>query len=237
MPRSFARRALRSSPAQPWPHPRSAAAPPQSARDPSPRKAGLHGRWARWIATSPQAGPRGRSSRTIARPQSRAAGGALSRRPERLLPADHAALRAAAGRHHAAQRCVQEVVPPWEAGSIMAGPTGDNVRRKADRRRGPKLLGSTVLADPLLDGKPPAELKANLADLKSAEKLIGLIADTGVIAAAEVREPRPTLKGSGAGGRRAGRRRQPARRGRAGIARRPVVPDHRARRPATKASR
>ena len=80
-------------------------------------------------------------------------------------------------------------------GPVMAGPTGDSVR--ALIARGPKLLGSTVLADPLLDGKPPAELKATLADLKSAEKLIDLIADRGVIVAAEVREPAPTIKGLG----------------------------------------
>ncbi len=81
-------------------------------------------------------------------------------------------------------------------GGVMAGPTGDNIR--ALIARGPKLVGASVLADPLLDGKPPAELKANLADLKSAEKLIELVADKGVIVAAEVREPGPTLKGIGA---------------------------------------
>jgi hypothetical protein len=80
-------------------------------------------------------------------------------------------------------------------GPVMAGPTGDSVR--ALIARGPKLLGSTVLADPLLDGKPPAELKATLTDLKSAEKLIELIADRGVIVAAEVREPAPTIRGLG----------------------------------------
>jgi hypothetical protein len=80
-------------------------------------------------------------------------------------------------------------------GGIMAGPTGDSVRTLL--ARGPKYLGSTVLADPLLDGKPPTELKANLADLKSAEKLIELIVDRGVIVAAEVREPAPTIKGVG----------------------------------------
>ena len=80
-------------------------------------------------------------------------------------------------------------------GGIMAGPTGDNVR--ALIAKAPKLLGATVLADPLLDGKSPAELKANLADLKAAEKLIELIADKGVIVAAEVREPAPTIKGLG----------------------------------------
>lgn len=80
-------------------------------------------------------------------------------------------------------------------GGVMAGPTGDNIRVLIAKV--PKLLGATVLADPLLDGKPPAELKANLADLKSAEKLIELIADKGVIVAAEVREPAPTIKGIG----------------------------------------
>src|SRR3954471_16064907 len=69
-------------------------------------------------------------------------------------------------------------------GGVMAGPTGDSVR--ALIAKGPKLLGASVLADPLLDGKSPLELKGNLADLKSAEKLIDLIADKGVIVAAEV---------------------------------------------------
>src|ERR1043165_8845385 len=68
-------------------------------------------------------------------------------------------------------------------GPVMAGPTGDSIR--ALLAKGPKLLGASVLADPLLDGKPPAELKANLADLKAAEKLVGLIADKGVIVAGE----------------------------------------------------
>jgi hypothetical protein len=54
-----------------------------------------------------------------------------------------------------------------------------------------------VIADPLLEGKSPAELKASLADLKAAEKLVDLIADKGVIIAAEVREPTPSLKGIG----------------------------------------
>lgn len=80
-------------------------------------------------------------------------------------------------------------------GGVMSGPTGDSVR--ALLAKGPKYLGSTVLADPLLDGKSPAELKATLADLKGAEKLVELIADKGVLVAAEVREPLPTLKGVG----------------------------------------
>ena len=64
-------------------------------------------------------------------------------------------------------------------GDLMAGPTGDSVR--ALLARGPKLVGSSVLADPLLDGKPPAELKANLADLKAVEKIAGLLADKGIL--------------------------------------------------------
>src|SRR5262245_26358953 len=64
-------------------------------------------------------------------------------------------------------------------GPVMAGPTGDSVRALIARL--PKLLGSSVLAEPLLDGKPPAELKANLADLKAIEKVVDLIADKGVI--------------------------------------------------------
>ena len=80
-------------------------------------------------------------------------------------------------------------------GPVMAGPTGDSVRALV--AMGPKLLGASVLADPLLDGKSPAELKTNLVDLKSAEKFIELIADKGVIVAGEVREPAPTIKGVG----------------------------------------
>ena len=78
----------------------------------------------------------------------------------------------------------------------MAGPTGDSIR--ALHREGAEAARQPLLADPLLDGKAPAELKANLADLKNAAKLIELIADKGVIVAAEVREPAPTLKGVGA---------------------------------------
>jgi hypothetical protein len=80
-------------------------------------------------------------------------------------------------------------------GGVMAGPTGDSIRTLIGK--GPKLLGASVLADPLLDGKSPVELKANLADLKSAEKLIALVADKGVVIAAEVREPAPSLRGIG----------------------------------------
>ncbi len=80
-------------------------------------------------------------------------------------------------------------------GGIMAGPTGESIR--AMLALGPKYLGSTVLADPLLDGQSPKELKAALADLKATEKLLALIADKGLLVAAEVREPRPTLKGVG----------------------------------------
>ncbi|MDB5313190.1 MAG: hypothetical protein JWO38_7392 [Gemmataceae bacterium] len=80
-------------------------------------------------------------------------------------------------------------------GPIMAGPTGDTV--KALLAKGPKLLGSALLADPLLDGKSPDELRAVHADLKKAEKVLALIADKGVVVAAEVNEPRPTLGGLG----------------------------------------
>src|SRR6516162_3766548 len=64
-------------------------------------------------------------------------------------------------------------------GPLMAGPSGDSLR--ALLAKVPKLLGSSLLAEPLLDGKPPAELKANLADLKNASKLIDLIADKGAL--------------------------------------------------------
>ena len=80
-------------------------------------------------------------------------------------------------------------------GPVMAGPTGDSIR--ALLAKGPKLLGAELLANPLLDGKSPEELKAVHTDLKNASKIIDLIADKGVIVAAEVREPRPTLGGLG----------------------------------------
>ena len=80
-------------------------------------------------------------------------------------------------------------------GAVMKGPTGDSVR--AILAKGPKLLGSALLADPLREGRPPAELKAVHADLKHAEKLLDLLCDHGVVLAAEVNEPRPTLAGVG----------------------------------------
>jgi hypothetical protein len=85
-------------------------------------------------------------------------------------------------------------------GPLMAGPSGDSLR--ALLAKVPKLLGNNLLADPLLDGRPPAELKATLADLKNASKLIDLIADKGVVVGAEVRGPKPSIKaiGSALGG-------------------------------------
>ncbi|MFO0825790.1 MAG: hypothetical protein U0792_22170 [Gemmataceae bacterium] len=80
-------------------------------------------------------------------------------------------------------------------GPLMAGPSGDSVR--ALLAKVPKLLGNNLLAEPLLEGKPPAELKSNLADLKNAAKLIDLLADKGVVVGAEIRDPVPTLKGIG----------------------------------------
>jgi len=80
-------------------------------------------------------------------------------------------------------------------GPVMAGPTGDSIRALLAKL--PKLVGNSLLADPLLDGKSPKELEANLKDLKHASKLVDLIADKGVIVGAEIREPAPTLKGVG----------------------------------------
>ncbi len=80
-------------------------------------------------------------------------------------------------------------------GPVMAGPTGDSIRTLL--AKGPKYLGSELLADPLLNGQSPDELKAVHTDLKNASKLLDLLADQGVIVAAEVREPRPTLGGIG----------------------------------------
>jgi hypothetical protein len=80
-------------------------------------------------------------------------------------------------------------------GGVMAGPTGDSIR--AMMVKGPKLLGANLLSEPLLEGKAPKDLKANLTDLKNASKIIDLVADKGAVVAAEVREPRPTLKGIG----------------------------------------
>lgn len=78
-------------------------------------------------------------------------------------------------------------------GPLMAGPTGDSIRTLL--AKGPKLLAAELLAAPLLDGKPPAELRAVQTDLKNVAKLLDLIADKGLILAAEVREPRPTIGG------------------------------------------
>lgn len=80
-------------------------------------------------------------------------------------------------------------------GAAMQGPTGDSVR--ALLAKGPKLVGSSLLADPLLEGRSPAELKAVHADLKAAEQVVALLGDTGFVVAAEVNEPRPTLSGVG----------------------------------------
>lgn len=78
-------------------------------------------------------------------------------------------------------------------GPLMAGPTGDSIRTLL--AKGPKLLAAELLAAPLLDGKPPAELRAVQTDLKNVAKLLDLIADKGLILAAEVRQPQPTLGG------------------------------------------
>jgi len=80
-------------------------------------------------------------------------------------------------------------------GAVMAGPTGDTIRTLI--ARGPKLLGSSLLAEPLLQGKSPADLKAVHADLKHAEKILDVFAQHGLLISAEVNEPRPTLKGIG----------------------------------------
>lgn len=80
-------------------------------------------------------------------------------------------------------------------GDVMAGPTGDAIRTLL--ARAPKLLGASLLAEPLLQGKTPAELKAVHADLQHAEKILDLLAQHGLIISAEVNEPRPTLQGIG----------------------------------------
>ena len=80
-------------------------------------------------------------------------------------------------------------------GPLMAGPTGDSLRALFAKL--PRLAGNQLLAEPLLEGKPPADLKAALGDLKHASKLLDLIADRGIVVAAEVREPKPSLKGIG----------------------------------------
>lgn len=80
-------------------------------------------------------------------------------------------------------------------GAALRGPTGDSAR--AMLARFPKMLGNDLLAGPLLEGKSPAELKAVHADLKAAEQALDLLLDKGVVFAAEVTEPRPTLAGVG----------------------------------------
>ena len=81
-------------------------------------------------------------------------------------------------------------------GAIWAGSSGDSLR--ALMAELPKQIASSLLADPLLDGKPPEDLRAIHADLRSAGKFVELVADKGLIVAAEVREPRPTIAGVGA---------------------------------------
>ncbi len=80
-------------------------------------------------------------------------------------------------------------------GSVFKGPTGDSARSLLARL--PKMLGSELLSGPLLEGKSPAELKSVHGDLKAAEQMLDLLLDRGVLVAAEVREPRPTLGGVG----------------------------------------
>jgi hypothetical protein len=80
-------------------------------------------------------------------------------------------------------------------GPVLKGPTGDSIRSLLARL--PKMLGSELLAGPLLEGKSPGDLKAIHADLKAAERVLDLLLDKGVIVAAEVTEPRPTLRGVG----------------------------------------
>jgi hypothetical protein len=80
-------------------------------------------------------------------------------------------------------------------GGVMSGPTGDSVQ--ALLARGAKWLGSSGLTEPLLDTRPPAELKAALADRKAVEEVAELIADRGLIVAAEVRGPALTIQGIG----------------------------------------
>jgi hypothetical protein len=80
-------------------------------------------------------------------------------------------------------------------GSALQGPTGDSARALLARL--PKILGNQLLAGPLLEGKSPAELKAVHADLKAAEQALDLLLDKGVLVAAEVTGPRPTLGGVG----------------------------------------
>lgn len=80
-------------------------------------------------------------------------------------------------------------------GPVFKGPTGDSAR--AFLARLPKMLGSELLSGPLLEGKSPDELKVVHADLKAAEQILDLVLDKGVLVAAEVTEPRPTLSGVG----------------------------------------
>jgi hypothetical protein len=80
-------------------------------------------------------------------------------------------------------------------GGLMAGPTGGSIRTLL--AEWPKLLGSSLLTQPLLEGKPPEELKKNLADLKNASAIVDLIVDKGLVIGIEVREPTLTVKGVG----------------------------------------
>lgn len=137
------------------------------------------------LAPAQATAPRGEAGNAAA-----AAGGDDGAAPERLLsPTTQFYVRwDGIGAHKAAYQA-----SVW--GSITAGPTGESIRAMLDKV--PKLLGANLLAEPLLDGKPPEDLRAIHADLKNANKLVELVADRGVLVAAEVREPRPTLRGIG----------------------------------------
>jgi hypothetical protein len=110
--------------------------------------------------------------------------------PEELLPLTTQLYARWDGiaKHNAAYRA-----SVW--GGVMDGPTGDSIR--AVIAKAPKLLGSNLLAKPLLDGKSPGELRSVHGDLKNAEHLIDLIAANGVVVGAEVGGPAPTLEGLG----------------------------------------
>ncbi len=78
-------------------------------------------------------------------------------------------------------------------GPLLDGPTGDIVAALLDKI--PKEVGSTLLADPLLEGRPLAELRAVHADMKRMTGVPKVVADHGLMLGVEVKPPRPSVGG------------------------------------------
>ncbi len=78
-------------------------------------------------------------------------------------------------------------------GAAMDAETGRAVRQLVEQL--PAQIGSNLLSQPLLQGKPPGELAAVHADLKKANRFLDVLAERGAVLAVEAQGPRPTLGG------------------------------------------